>query len=242
LGQFKSLIIWILVGAGVISGLFGEATDAVAILAIVVLNAAIGFYQEYSAEKSIAALKQLTAPQATVRRDGGVRPIPAAGIVTGDILVLAAGDLVGADARLLSSAALKCVEAALTGESNAVRKSPGPLAAADVPLGDRSNLVFMGTGVATGSGEAVVVATGINTSYGEAAKLIDSVNEVGHLRHVINSAWWRRLRAAACAYACAAAAARHHPLLPPPPPATPQASSAPCSCCASSSARASSPG
>ena len=172
LGQFKSLMIWILVGAGVISGLFGEATDAVAILAIVVLNAAIGFYQEYSAEKSIAALKQLTAPQATVRRDGGVRPIPAAGIVTGDILVLAAGDLVGADARLLSSAALKCVEAALTGESNAVRKSPGPLAAADVPLGDRSNLVFMGTGVATGSGEAVVVATGMQTELGRIAGLL----------------------------------------------------------------------
>ena len=172
IGQFKSLIIWILIAAGVISGVLGEATDAVAILAIVVLNAVIGFYQEYSAEKSIAALKQLTAPQATVRRDGHVLTIPAAGIVSGDILVLAAGDLVAADARLLSAASLKCIEAALTGESEAVKKDPAPLAAADIPLGDRANLVFMGTGVATGSGEAVVVATAMQTELGRIAGLL----------------------------------------------------------------------
>ena len=172
LGQFKSLIIWILIAAGVISGVLGEAIDAVAILAIVVLNAVIGFYQEYSAEKSIAALKQLTAPQATVRRDNRVLTIPAAEIVAGDVLVLAAGDLVAADARLLTAASLKCIEAALTGESKAVKKSAAALAAAEVPLGDRANLVFMGTGVATGSGEAVVVAIAMQTELGRIAGLL----------------------------------------------------------------------
>jgi Ca2+-transporting ATPase len=88
IGQFKSLLIWILISAGVISGVLGEMVDAIAILAIVALNAVIGFYQEFKAEKSIAALKKLTAPQATVRRDGQVTSIPASGIVAGDILAL----------------------------------------------------------------------------------------------------------------------------------------------------------
>jgi Ca2+-transporting ATPase len=111
LGQFKSLITWILIAAGVISGVLAEGVDAIAILAIVVL------YQEFNAEKSIAALKTMTAPQAKVRRDGQVTSIPASGIVAGDILVLEAGDLVAADARLLEAASLKCIESALTGES-----------------------------------------------------------------------------------------------------------------------------
>ena len=109
-GQFKSLIIWILIVAGVVSGVLGEVVDAIAILAIVVLNAVIGFYQEFNAEKSIAALKKMTAPQAKVRRDGQVSSIPASAIVTGDILELEAGDLVAADARLMSAASLKCIE------------------------------------------------------------------------------------------------------------------------------------
>lgn len=172
LGQFKSVIIWILIGAGVISGALGDAGDAVAIFAIVMLNAAIGFYQEFRAEKSISALKQLTAPQATVRRDGKILSIPAAGLVSGEILVLAAGDLVAADARLLTAASLKCIEAALTGESAAVKKSPDTLSAAATPLGDRANLVFMGTAVAAGSGEAVVVATAMHTELGRIAGLL----------------------------------------------------------------------
>ena len=106
LGHFKSLIIWMLLAAGVVSALLGGRLDAVVILAIVVLNNAIGFYQELKAEKSIAALKSLTAPQARVGRDGRVISIPAAGIVTGDLLVLAAGDQVAADARLLETASL----------------------------------------------------------------------------------------------------------------------------------------
>ena len=174
-GQFTSLIIWILIAAGVISGVLGDAVDAGAILAIVVLNAVIGFYQEFRAEKSISALKRMTAAQATVRRAGRVTSIPAAGIVTGDILALEVGDLVPADARLLDVAALKCVESALTGESEAVTKTSAPLAARDVPLGDRENMVFMGTSVAAGAGHAVVVATAMKTELGRIAGLIEAV-------------------------------------------------------------------
>jgi Ca2+-transporting ATPase len=174
LGQFKSLLIWILIVAGIISGLLGEVVDAIAILAIVVLNAVIGFYQEFNAEKSIAALKKLTAPQAKVRRDGKVISIPAAGIVTGDILALEAGDLVAADARLLTAASLKCIEATLTGESEAETKQPATLERDEVPLGDRENMVFMGTSVAAGTGQVVVVATAMNTELGRIAGLIEA--------------------------------------------------------------------
>lgn len=173
LGQFKSLIIWILIVAGVISGALGEVVDAIAILAIVLLNAVIGFYQEFNAEKSIAALKKMTAPQAKVRRDGQVTLIPATGVVAGDILALEAGDLVAADARLLTAASLKCIESALTGESEAVSKSPVRLEQADMPLGDRENMVFMGTSVAAGTGEAVVVATAMQTELGRIAGMIE---------------------------------------------------------------------
>ena len=173
LGQFKSLIIWILIVAGVVSGVLGEGVDAVAILAIVVLNAIIGFYQEFNAEKSIAALKKMTAPQAKVQRDGQVTSIPAAGIVVGDILALEAGDLVAADARLLTAASLKCIESALTGESEAVTKQPATLGQGDIPLGDRENMIFMGTSVAAGTGQAVVVATAMKTELGRIAGLIE---------------------------------------------------------------------
>ena len=173
LAQFKSLIIWILIAAGIISGLLGEGVDAIAILAIVVLNAAIGFYQEFNAEKSIAALKKMTAPQAKVRRDGQVTSIPASGIVAGDILALEAGDLVAADARLLEAASLRCIESALTGESEAVTKQAATLEQNDIALGDRENMVFMGTSVAAGTAQAVVVATAMKTELGRIAGLIE---------------------------------------------------------------------
>jgi Ca2+-transporting ATPase len=172
LGQFKSLIIWILIAAGVISGVLGEVVDAIAILAIVVLNAVIGFYQEFKAEKSIAALKKMTAPQAKVRRDGKVTLISASGIVAGDILTLEAGDLVAADARLLEAASLRCIESTLTGESGAKTKQPATMEQGDVPLGDRENMVFMGTSVAAGTGQAVVVATAMKSELGRIAGLI----------------------------------------------------------------------
>ncbi len=170
--QFKSLVIWILIGAGVLSGVLGERVEAMAILAIVALNAAIGFYQEFKAEKSIAALRLLAAPQAKVLRDGTVVEIPATGLVVGDVLALEAGDLVAADARLLKLASLTCIESALTGESEAVTKRPDVLPEADLPLGDRGNMVFMGTSVAAGTGQAVVVATGMKTELGRIAGLL----------------------------------------------------------------------
>ena len=189
LGQFKSLIIWILIVAGVISGVLGEGVDAIAILAIVVLNAIIGFYQEFNAEKSIAALKKMTAPQAKVQRDGEVASIPAAGIVGGDILALEAGDLVAADARLLTAASLKCIESALTGESEAVTKQPATLGQGDIPLGDRENMIFMGTSVAAGTGQAVVVATGMKTELGRIAGMIEEAgaNEGTPLQQKLDS-------------------------------------------------------
>ncbi len=173
LGQFQSLIIWILIAAGVISGVLGELVDAIAILAIVLLNAVIGFYQEFHAEKSIAALKKMTAPQAKVRRDGKVTSVPAAEIVAGDILSLEAGDMVAADARLLTAASLKCIESALTGESESVTKHPATLAQGDLPLGDRENMVFMGTSIAAGTGQAVVVATAMKTELGHIAGMME---------------------------------------------------------------------
>jgi Ca2+-transporting ATPase len=172
LGQFKSLIIWILIAAGFISGMLGEVVDAIAILAIVILNAIIGFYQEFNAEKSIAALKKMTAPQAKVRRDGNVMAISAAGVVAGDILVLEAGDMIAADARLLEAASLKCIESALTGESEAVTKQSATLEQGDIPLGDRENMVFMGTSVAVGTAQGIVVATAMDTELGHIASLI----------------------------------------------------------------------
>lgn len=174
LGQFKSIIIWILIVAGIISGVMGELIDALAILSIVILNAGIGLYQEYNAEKSIAALKKMMAPQAKVRRDGRLAAIPAQNIVPGDVLALEPGDLVAADARLLSAASLKCVESALTGESEAVAKLSEALTADSIPLGDRSNMVFTGTTVVAGTGLAVVVATGMATELGQIASMLEA--------------------------------------------------------------------
>ncbi len=146
--------------------------DCIVILTIVVLNALIGFYQEYSAEKSIAALRQMTAPQARVRRDGRAVVVPAAEVVPGDILELKAGDLVAADARLIDASALKCVEAALTGESETVEKSAVALLPVTAALGDRVNMLFMGNSVAAGQGRAVVAGTGMNYELGRIAELL----------------------------------------------------------------------
>ena len=175
--QFNDLMIWILVAAAIVSGLLGEVADAIAILAIVVLNAIVGYYQEFSAECSIAALKKLTAPRARVRRDGHVAVVPAADVVQGDILDFEPGDLVAADARLLRAASLMCAEAALTGESSAVSKSVALLGDADTPLADRTNMMFMGTSVTAGKGRAVVVATGMGTEIGKIAALMETPKE-----------------------------------------------------------------
>lgn len=177
LGQFKSLVIWLLIVAGIVSALLGEGVDAAAILIIVFLNAAVGFYQEYSAGKSIDALRKMTAPSAKVRRDGAARTVAASGVVPGDLIEFESGDLIPADARLLSADELRCVESALTGESEAAAKSPAPLPAKDLPLGDRADMVFMGTSVAAGSGKAIVVGTGMATEIGRIAGLLEASKE-----------------------------------------------------------------
>lgn len=177
LGQFNSLVIWVLIAAGIVSGAMGEIVDATAILTIVVLNGIIGFFQEYNAEQSIAALRKMTAPSAKVRRDGRTGNVPASSLVRGDIIEFEAGDLVPADARLLEASGLRCAEAALTGESEPVAKISDPIPDGALSLGDRLNMVYMGTSVASGAGAAVVMATGLGTEIGKIASLLESASE-----------------------------------------------------------------
>jgi len=170
--QFRDVLIGLLVVAAVVSGVvLGEWIDAGVILAIVALNAAIGFSQESRAEDALTALRDMAAPEALTIRDGTEMRIPAADIVPGDIVVLEAGDRVPADARLVETAHLLADESALTGESLPVSKSTGP-AAADAGVGDRRSMVFAGTSVAAGRGRAVVVATGLATQMGAIAQML----------------------------------------------------------------------
>ncbi|MBI4401824.1 MAG: cation-translocating P-type ATPase [Nitrospirae bacterium] len=172
LAQFASLIIWVLIGAAVISGLLHEWVDAAAILAIVILNAILGFVQEYRAERSLAALKKLSITTARVIRDGAVRAIPARELVPGDLIQVEAGDHAPADGRLVYATALRTQEAALTGESTPVDKTPEPLASNTVELAERRNMLFLGTDVVAGKGRALVVATGTKTELGRIATLM----------------------------------------------------------------------
>ncbi|HSJ52630.1 MAG TPA: HAD-IC family P-type ATPase, partial [Anaerolineae bacterium] len=148
--QLTATMVLILIIAAIISSVLGDWKDAIAILAIVVLNAALGFSQEYRAEKAIAALKQLAVPTVRVRRDGHVTEISARSLVPGDVALLEAGVLVPADGRLLESVNLRVEEASLTGESEPVEKHTAPLPGADPPVGDRVNMVYMGTVVTYG--------------------------------------------------------------------------------------------
>jgi Ca2+-transporting ATPase len=173
--QLTAMMVVILIIAAIISLLLADYKDAIAILIIVVLNALLGFTQEFHAEKAMAALKQLAVPTVKVRREGQVRQISARELVPGDIVLLEAGALVPADARLLECANLRTHEAALTGESEPVEKIPDPLWGVDLPLGDRVNMVYMGTVVAHGRGLAVVTESGMNTELGHIAEMIQTV-------------------------------------------------------------------
>ncbi|OFW58646.1 MAG: ATPase [Actinobacteria bacterium RBG_16_64_13] len=174
--QFASVLIVILVVAAVVSAVLGDYEDAAVIAAIVILNGVLGFRQEYRAEKTMSALRQLAAPIVKVRRDGEVREVPAEDLVTGDLVLLEAGSLVPADCRVVLSASLRTQESALTGESEPAEKTVDPLPQTGVPLGDRLNMVFMGTAIAYGRGEAVVVATGMGTELGRIAEMIQTVH------------------------------------------------------------------
>jgi len=172
LAQFSSMIIWVLLGAAVVSGLLREWVDAIAILAIVFLNAVLGFVQEYKAERSLAALRKLSVPYCRAVRDGVVRTVPARELVPGDLIQIEAGDHVPTDARLVYATALRTQEAALTGESAPVDKTAQSLPDETVTLADRANMLFLGTDVIAGKGRALVVATGRSTELGRIATLI----------------------------------------------------------------------
>ncbi|MBK7123899.1 MAG: cation-translocating P-type ATPase [Chitinophagaceae bacterium] len=171
-GQFKDVMILILLSAAVISGFIGDLTDTIVILVIVLLNALVGFFQEYRAEKAMQALKQMAVTQARVLRDGSSSWLPASSLVPGDVVLLEAGNAVPADLRIIESVNLKIEEAALTGESHPVDKITEPLETDDLPLGDKANMAFKGTFVTYGRGTGIVIATGMQTELGRIAKML----------------------------------------------------------------------
>jgi Ca2+-transporting ATPase len=175
LEQFANTMIVVLLIAAGVTALVGDVKDTVVIAAIVVLNAVIGFVQEYRAEQAMAALKRMTAPLARVRRDDEIRVIAAREVVPGDLLVLEAGDVVAADARLLEAPNLRINEAALTGESVPVDKTVDPIPEPGGKLvADRRNMAFKGTAVVYGRAVGVVTATGMRTAFGQIAELLRS--------------------------------------------------------------------
>jgi len=174
--QFNSVLIWVLLAAAVLSALAGHAIDAVLITVIVVVNGIFGFVQDYRAEQSLEALRELTAPTATVRRDGTTVEVAATELVPGDVIELESGDVVPADGRLLEDVDLEVDEAALTGESAPVSKSPEPVDP-DTPLAERENMVFNSTNVTRGRGVAVVTATGMDTEVGSIARELAATEE-----------------------------------------------------------------
>jgi len=176
LDQFKSLLVLILIGAAVLAGAIGDLKDAIVIGIVVLLNATLGFFQEHRAEAALAALKNMLAPSARVRRDSVIQQIDAADLVPGDILLLEAGDRIPADARVLSAHGAEVAEAALTGESQAVAKLPEAVSESAV-LAERHNMLFMNTVVTRGRLEAVVTATGMHSEMGRLAGLLAETAE-----------------------------------------------------------------
>src|SRR3989339_2027895 len=176
LSQFASILVWILVGAVVISLFLEEYADAVIILVILILNACIGFFQEFKAEKAIDALKRMVSLKAKALRDGKQAHIAASELVPGDIILIEAGDKVPSDARLLELNNLHVQEAALTGESLPVKKQVATLAE-KMALGDMVNMVFSGTAVSAGKGVAVVTSTGMQTQIGKIATLLERTED-----------------------------------------------------------------
>ncbi|MFQ5475239.1 MAG: cation-translocating P-type ATPase, partial [Candidatus Nanoarchaeia archaeon] len=176
LEQFNSPVIWVLIAAVIVSGFLGEWIDATVILVILFLNAVLGFYQEFRAEKSIEALKKLASLKAVVIRDGREAKVDASELVPGDLILLETGEKIPADVRLIEAVNLEAQEAALTGESTAVGKDASLVFAKDkvVPIADRKNLCFSGTILVRGRGRAVVTQTGMETEIGKIAHMIQT--------------------------------------------------------------------
>lgn len=172
--QFKDFMVLVLLAATLISGLLGEYVDAIAIIAIVIVNGFLGFFQERKAEKSLEALKEMAAPQVQALRDGSWRKIPSKELVVGDVIRFAAGDRIGADVRIVYASSLEIEESALTGESVPVIKYAAPNYHGAESIGDEENMAFMGTMVTRGNGEGIVVSTGMDTAMGKIADLLQS--------------------------------------------------------------------
>jgi Ca2+-transporting ATPase len=177
IAQLNNFIVILLIVAAVISAFLGDIVEAVAILAIVVLNAILGVIQENRAQQALAALKKLAAPESQVLRDGRRVSVPASQLVPGDIVFLEAGNFIPADVRLLETFNLRVEEAALTGESVPVQKNASMILDSESSLGDRKNSAFMGTTVSYGRGQGLVVATGMHTQLGLIADMLQSVGE-----------------------------------------------------------------
>jgi Ca2+-transporting ATPase len=175
LQQFRNVLILILLAAVGLSVVLGHATEAIVIAAIVLLAAVLGFVQEYRAERAMEALSRMAAPTATVVRDGKEIDIPARELVPGDVMLLRAGDHVSADGRLAQSVNLQVEESALTGESLPVEKQIEVLADGELPVGDRTNMVYSGTAISYGRGSALVGATGMKTEFGGIARLLQTI-------------------------------------------------------------------
>jgi Ca2+-transporting ATPase len=171
--QLKDMLIYVLLGAAVITFAIGEYVDSIIILIVVMLNSVIGVIQENKAEKAIEALQQMTTPHALIRRGGEVKEILSEELVPGDIVLLDAGRYIPADLRLLVTANLQIEESALTGESVPADKNANDLHAAATPIGDKSNMAFMSTVVTYGRGEGIVVATAMGTEMGKIAEILD---------------------------------------------------------------------
>lgn len=177
LDQFKSLIVGLLVVATVVAFFLGEVIEGMAILVVIVLNAVIGFLTEWKARQALTALRAQSVPTAHVIRDGDEVQVPAAELVPGDLVVLAAGSRVPADGRVVESVRLQVEEASLTGESQPVSKGTEPVPERDAPLGDRVSMAFLGTAVTDGRGSLVVTATGARTEVGRIGTLVEEAGD-----------------------------------------------------------------
>lgn len=175
--QFRNFMVIVLLVATLISGLLGEFTDAITIILIIVANALLGFFQQLRAEKSLASLRELTAPLARALRDGRVVELKARDLAPGDVVLLEAGDRAPADLRLLTARSLEMEESSLTGESVPVEKDAAPVSREDAPLGDRRSMAYLGTMVSRGTARGIVVATGMHTEMGKIADLIMTSEE-----------------------------------------------------------------
>jgi Ca2+-transporting ATPase len=217
LAQFADYMILVLLGAAIASGVIGDLADTLVIVAIVVLNAVVGFVQEFRAERALAALKAMAAPVATVVRGGTPTTEPAAHLVPGDIVRVEAGSIVPADLRILESASLRVDEAPLTGESVPIDKAHSPIDEADVAVADRHNIAHKGTLVTYGRGVGLVVATGMRTEFGKIARLLEQARLVETPLQRRLAVFGRRLALvvlAICAIVFVAGLMRGEPALP----------------------------